>query len=95
MIPIEKTMRATLARRKQYVIDDGSIFRVVPDGDDGASLFDETKDAAEVLDALLTLPVDLRRALYTLITQDFADSFNGAPYQKSTRTHPWPPRSRR
>lgn len=55
--------------------------------------FNPTAEAGKLLDALLSLPVETRRAFYTLLTQEMFDGFTAAPSPKP-KVHPWPPKPR-
>jgi hypothetical protein len=57
-------------------------------------VFPRDAEAEVIADHLLTLPVETRRTLYLIIHEN-ADAFNGVPFQKNTKTHPWPPKPRR
>ena len=57
--------------------------------------FDPLGDAAKIADALLELPVETRRAFYTLLTQEMFDTFNSAPRPKPKYSPPLAPSARR
>lgn len=50
--------------------------------------FDPVGDAVKIVDALLELPVETRRAFYTLLTQEMYDGFNAAPNNAPVRATP-------
>ena len=85
------TMRALLARVRQYVIEGSDVFRVTPEPVVGSQLshFEVLgpSQAGELVEALLALPAPFRRELYRLITEDFPESFNDVPHAKSTKVH--------
>jgi len=64
-------------------------------GDVVTRRLDADGEAAEVLDALLELPAETRRALYNLITGEFCESFNAAPRPKPRYSPPLTPSARR
>lgn len=57
-------------------------------------VFDPQGEAELALEVLLELPVETRRALYLLVTGEFADGFNAAPKKEPERVYLTPPKPR-
>lgn len=57
--------------------------------------FDPQGEADLALRVLLELPVETRRALYLLVTGEFAEAFNAAPKKEPKYSPPLAPSARR
>lgn len=61
----------------------------------GVRKFNPAEDAAKIADVLLDLPVETRRAFYTLLTQEMYEGFNAAPRPEPRYSPPITPSARR